>query len=147
MINKIVKQLRLHPLNICCCCNYPSFSLGRRYGTNGNSGSCVNVIKFRLGERWQPISNQSQVTSSPTTNNANCHWWVPKSRLLRHARLNFSFKNHYKTNFKASFEYINRLFFCKNSVLKQIGFLVLEFLGKVYCINLSAYGSKKTLGI
>ena len=33
------------------------------------------------------ISNQSSVTGSPTTNKANCHWWVPKNRLLRHAGL------------------------------------------------------------
>ena len=26
----------------------------------------VNLIKIRLGERWQPISNQSRVTGSPT---------------------------------------------------------------------------------
>ena len=42
----------------------------------------VNLIKIRLGERWQPISNQSLVTGSPTTNKADCHWWVPKSRLF-----------------------------------------------------------------
>ena len=47
----------------------------------------VNLIEIRLGERWQPISNQSSVTGSPTTNKADCHWWVPKSRLLRHAEL------------------------------------------------------------
>ena len=41
----------------------------------------VNLIEIRLGERWQPISNQSWVTGSPTTNKADCHWWVPKSRL------------------------------------------------------------------
>ena len=43
----------------------------------------VNLIEIRLGKRWQPIS-----TGSPTTNNkAGCHWWVPKSCLLRHAML------------------------------------------------------------
>ena len=46
----------------------------------------VNLTEIRLGERWQPISNQSLVTGSPTTK-AECHWWVPKSRLLRHAGL------------------------------------------------------------
>ena len=45
----------------------------------------VNLIEIRLGERWQPISNQSSVTGSPTTNKADCHWWVPESRLLPHA--------------------------------------------------------------
>ena len=47
----------------------------------------VNLIEIRLRERWQPISNQSCVTGSATTNKADCHWWVPKSRLLRHAGL------------------------------------------------------------
>ena len=47
----------------------------------------VNLIEIRLEERWQPISNQSSVTGSPTTNEADRHWWVPKSRLLRHAGL------------------------------------------------------------
>ena len=47
-------------------------------------GSCRQPNWIRLGERWQPISNQSWVTGSPTTK-ADCHWWVPKSRLLRHA--------------------------------------------------------------
>ena len=47
----------------------------------------VNLIKIKLGERWQPISNHSWMTGSPTTNKADCHWWVPKSRLLRHAGL------------------------------------------------------------
>ena len=28
----------------------------------------VNLIDIRLGERWQPISNQSSVTGSPSTN-------------------------------------------------------------------------------
>ena len=41
----------------------------------------VNLIEIRLGKRWQLISNQSWVTGSPTTNKADCHWWVPKSRL------------------------------------------------------------------
>ena len=41
----------------------------------------VNLIEISLGERWQPISNQSWVTGSPTTNKADCHWWVPKRRL------------------------------------------------------------------
>ena len=41
----------------------------------------VNLIDIRLDERWQPISNQSWVTGSPTTNKTDCHWWVPKSRL------------------------------------------------------------------
>ena len=45
----------------------------------------VNLTEIMLGERWQPISNQSWVTGSPTTNKADCHWWVPKSRLSRHA--------------------------------------------------------------
>ena len=45
----------------------------------------INLIKIRLGERWQLILNQSWVTGSPTTNKADCHWWVPKSRLLRRA--------------------------------------------------------------
>ena len=39
----------------------------------------VNLIEIRLGERWQPISNQSWVTGSPTTNKVDCHWWAPKS--------------------------------------------------------------------
>ena len=43
----------------------------------------VNLIEIRLGERWQPIS----MTDNPTTNKADCHWWVRKSRLLRHAGL------------------------------------------------------------
>ena len=47
----------------------------------------VNLIEIRLGERWQLISNQSYVTCSSTTNKADCHWWVPKSRLLRLAGL------------------------------------------------------------
>ena len=47
----------------------------------------VNLIEVRLGERWQLISNQSWVTGSPTTNKVDCHWWVPKSRLLQHAEL------------------------------------------------------------
>ena len=46
----------------------------------------VNLIEIRLGERWQPISNQSSVTGSPATK-SDCHWWVPKSRLLRYAGL------------------------------------------------------------
>ena len=54
---------------------------------NGNSGHAVNLIDIRLGERWQPISNQSRVTGSPTINKVDSHWWVPKSRLLRHAGL------------------------------------------------------------
>ena len=47
----------------------------------------VSLIKIRLGERWHPISNQSWVTLSPTTNKVDCHWWVLKSRLIRHAGL------------------------------------------------------------
>ena len=47
----------------------------------------VHLIEIRLGERWQPISNQPSVTGSPITNKADCHWWVRKSRLLRHAGL------------------------------------------------------------
>ena len=47
----------------------------------------VNLIEISLEKRWQPILNQSWVTGSPTTNKEDCHWWVPKSRLLRHARL------------------------------------------------------------
>ena len=66
-------------------CGFPSFSSGLRYGMNGNSGSCY--FSPQLGEKWQPILNQSSVTGSPTTNKADCHWWVPKSRLLRHAGL------------------------------------------------------------
>ena len=31
----------------------------------------INLIEIRLGERWQPISNQSRVTGSPTTNKAD----------------------------------------------------------------------------
>ena len=48
---------------------------------NGNSGSCRHLIEIRVEERWQSISNQSSVTGSPTTNKADCHWWVPKSRV------------------------------------------------------------------
>ena len=33
----------------------------------------VNLIEIRLGEKWQPISNQSLVNGSPTTNKADCH--------------------------------------------------------------------------
>ena len=47
----------------------------------------VNLIEIRLGERWKPILNQSWVTGSPTTNKANCIWWVPKSHLLQRAGL------------------------------------------------------------
>ena len=47
----------------------------------------VNLIGIRLGERWQPISNQCSVTGSSTTNKVDCHWWVPKSRLSQHAGL------------------------------------------------------------
>ena len=47
----------------------------------------VNLIEIWLGERWLPISNQSSVTGSPTTNKADCHWWVPRSHLLLHAGL------------------------------------------------------------
>ena len=50
----------------------------------------VNLIEIRLGKRWQPISNQSCVTVSPTTNKAECHWWVPKNRLLQQAGLAIS---------------------------------------------------------
>ena len=50
----------------------------------------VNLIEIRLGERWQLISNQSLVTSSPTTNKADCPWWVPKNRLVLHAGLTTS---------------------------------------------------------
>ena len=44
---------------------------------NGGTGwtviqvHAVNLIEIRLGERWQPISNQSWVTGSPTTE-ADC---------------------------------------------------------------------------
>ena len=64
-------------------CVYSSSSFGWRYGMNGMviQVHAVNLIDIRLGERWQPISNQSWVTGSPTTNKADCHWWVPKSRL------------------------------------------------------------------
>ena len=47
----------------------------------------VNLIEITLQERWQPISNQSLVAGSPTTIKADCHWWIPKSRFLRHAGL------------------------------------------------------------
>ena len=47
----------------------------------------VNLIEIRLGERRQLILNQSFMTGSPTTNKVDCHWLVPKSRLLRHAGL------------------------------------------------------------
>ena len=42
-------------------CVYPSSSLGWRYGMNGMviQVHAVNLIEIRLGERWQPISNQS----------------------------------------------------------------------------------------
>ena len=53
---------------------------------NGNAYA-VNLIEIKLGERWQPILNQPSVTGSPTTNKVDCHWWVPKCRILRHAAL------------------------------------------------------------
>ena len=45
----------------------------------------VNQIEIRLGERWQPILNYSQMTGSPTTNKAGCYWWFSERHLLRHA--------------------------------------------------------------
>ena len=45
----------------------------------------VNLIEIRLGKRWQPILNQSSVTGSTTISKTDCHWWVPKCRLLRYA--------------------------------------------------------------
>ena len=45
----------------------------------------VNLIEIRLGNRWQPISDQCSVTGGPTTNNKeDCLWKVPKSRLFLH---------------------------------------------------------------
>ena len=42
----------------------------------------TNLLKIRLGGRWPLISNQSWMTGSPVNNKADCHWWLPKSRLL-----------------------------------------------------------------
>ena len=64
--------------------------LPRDGGTTGTAIQvhAVNIIDIRLGERWQPISNKSRVTGSPTVSKVNCHhWWVLKCSLLRHAGL------------------------------------------------------------
>ena len=67
----------------CCCCDYPSFSSGLEV-RHERQFNAVILIEISLSERWQPISNQSWMTGSPTTK-ADCHWRIPKSRLLWHA--------------------------------------------------------------
>ena len=47
----------------------------------------VNLIEIRLGKRWQPISNQSSVTGSPTTNKETATGGYPRVVFLRHAGL------------------------------------------------------------
>ena len=65
-----------YPLGLFVCLWLPFLFLGMEVR------HAVNLIEIRLEERWQPISNQSLVTGSPTTNKADCHWWVPKSCLF-----------------------------------------------------------------
>ena len=74
--------------SFCCCCCWYYHSSSRDGGTawTATQVHAVNLIEIRLRERWQPISNQSWMTGSPTTNKADCHCWAPKSRLLRHVR-------------------------------------------------------------
>ena len=58
---KIIFHRDSNDLLICFLfvCGYPSSSSGWRYGMNGIRIHAVNLIGIRLGERWQPISNQS----------------------------------------------------------------------------------------
>ena len=62
---------------------YPSSSLGWRYGANSNPGSHHQPNQVRLGESDSPFRTSRGCklpTGSPTTNKADCHWWVPKNR-------------------------------------------------------------------
>ena len=62
--------------------------LGWRFGTNENPGSRRWPNWSRLGESGSPFWTSygcKLQAGSPATNEADCHWWVPKGRLLRHA--------------------------------------------------------------
>ena len=46
----------------------------------------INLIELGQGKSGSPFQTSRGCklwTGSPTTNKADCHWWVPKSRLLR----------------------------------------------------------------
>ena len=74
-------QSRCHSID--CCLFVVTPPLLRNGGTAWTAIQvhAVNLIEIRLRERWQPVLNQSWVTGSPTSNKADCHRWVPKSRL------------------------------------------------------------------
>ena len=46
----------------------------------------VNLIELGQGKSGSPFRTSRRCklpTGSPTTNKADCHWWVPKSHRLR----------------------------------------------------------------
>ena len=48
----------------------------------------INLIELGQGKSGSPFRTSRGCKlpiGSLTTNKADCHWWVPKSRLLRHA--------------------------------------------------------------
>ena len=99
------------PCKKTACCDYPPLSQDGVTARMAISAHAVNLIEIRLGERWQPILNQSSMTGSPTTNKADCHWWVTKSRLSRHAGLATSLaKLQHKENTSFSCEAVCYLF-------------------------------------
>ena len=66
----------------------PPHPLDRGMAPTAISVDAINPIEQAREKSGSPFRTSREYklpTGSPTTNKADCHWWVPKSRLLRHA--------------------------------------------------------------
>ena len=74
--------------NGCCCWFTPPLPWDGGMAQTAIQVHAINLIELGQGKSGSPFRTSHGCklpTGSPTTNKAECHWWVPKSRLLRHA--------------------------------------------------------------
>ena len=73
---------------LCCCWFTPLLPWDEGMARTAIQVHAINLIELDQGKSGSPFRTSRECklpTGSHTTNKADCHWWVPKSRLLRHA--------------------------------------------------------------
>ena len=93
-VKKTEPQTRLLPLFCCCCCSFtPPLPWDGGMARTAIQVHAINLIELgqgKSGSQFRTSRKCKLQTGSPTTNKADCHWWAPKSRLLRHAHWIYS---------------------------------------------------------
>ena len=73
---------------LCCCWFTPPLPWDGGMARTTIQVHAINLIELGQGKSGGPFRTSRKCklqTGSPITNKADCHWWVPKSRFLRHA--------------------------------------------------------------